>query len=404
MIEPPRSPESSDALEWRNVPLSEIATTDRQAVKPEELLGTELYVGLKNITIGGQFENVTTAREADLKSTKFVFTKDHVLYGKLRPYLSKIAAPTFEGICSTDILPIRPGPHLNRRYLLHFLRTPRMVDHAASRAVGINLPRLNPKVLETFKVPLPPLNEQRRIASVLDAAEVLRAKRRQALAQLDSLTQAIFVDMFGSNRGDTWETLPVADLAASTKGAIRTGPFGSQLLHEEFMDDGPVAVLGIDNAVDNHFSWRRRRFISAEKYEDLKRYTVRPGDVIITIMGTCGRVAIVPDDIPLAINTKHLCCITLDQDRCLPEFLWACLRFHPGVLRQLGATRGAVMPGLNMGVIKRAEIPVPPIEAQERFARWKTHVEQQVVNSTTHLSCLDDLFASLQQRAFRGEL
>ena len=387
-----------------SVPLGEVATIDRKAATPDRIRGRELYIGLENITSSGEFERVFSAGEAGLKSTKFVFSEAHVLYGKLRPYLAKIAAPNFEGICSTDILPIRPGAHLDRRYLLHYLRTPGMVAHAANRAVGINLPRLSPKVLEGFEIPLPPIEEQRRIAAVLDAAEALRAKRRQALAMLDSLTGAIFIDMFGVAGGDTWETLPVAELAASTKGAIRTGPFGSQLLHEEFMDDGPVAVLGIDNAVENRFSWRQRRFISAEKYEGLKRYTVGPGDVIITIMGTCGRVAIVPDDIPLAINTKHLCCITLDQDRCLPEFLWACLRFHPGVMRQLGATRGAVMPGLNMGIIKRAEIPVPPIEAQERFARSKAHVEQQVAKSTTHLSCLDDLFVSLQQRAFRGEL
>ena len=271
-----------------------------------------------------------------------------------------------------------------------------------NRAAAV--PGLNREDAYDQRLLLPPLDEQRRIASVLDAAEALRAGRRQALAKLDSLTQAYFVNMFGANGWDAWETSPVADLAASTKGSIRTGPFGSQLLHEEFEDEGPVAVLGIDNAVNNHFTWGERRFISADKYAELKRYTVRPGDVLITIMGTCGRTAIVPDDIRLAINTKHLCCITLDRDRCLPEFLWACLRFHPGVMRQLGATRGAVMPGLNMGIIKRAEVPLPPIEVQKRFARSKENADQQVASSATHLSRLDELFASLQQRAFRGEL
>ncbi len=269
---------------------------------------------------------------------------------------------------------------------------------------GATFKEVSKKIVSGVRIQLPPIEEQRRIAAVLDAAESLRAKRRLALAKLDSLMQAIFVDMFVNGGQEPWRTSPVAELAAHERGSIRTGPFGSQLLHEEFLDDGPVAVLGIDNAVENRFLWGERRFITNEKYEDLKRYTVRPGDVLITIMGTCGRIAIVPENIPLAINTKHLCCITLDRSRCISEFLWACLRFHPKVLRQLGATRGAVMPGLNMGLIKRAEIPVPPIEIQERFANLKENVDQLVKMSESHLAVLDVQFASLQQRAFRGEL
>ena len=271
-----------------------------------------------------------------------------------------------------------------------------------NRAAAV--PGLNREDAYSQPLLLPPIEEQRRIAAVLDAVDALRAKRRLAITKLDSLTQAIFIDMFDDGKRDGWETSSVANLAAPARGSIRTGPFGSQLLHEEFVEEGPVAVLGIDNAVKNHFAWGEKRFISAEKYEQLKRYTVKPGDVLVTIMGTCGRTAIVPDDIPLSINTKHLCCITLDQDRCIPEFLWACLRFHPAVLTQLGATRGAVMPGLNMGLIKRARIPVPPIEMQERFARLKKRAEHQMKNSTAHHDYLDALLASLQQRAFRGEL
>ena len=299
---------------------------------------------------------------------------------------------------------LRPSRRVDPNYFAHYFQTEGYRNYVSRVATGTNINNLKNDHLDKIEILLPPLEEQRRIATVLDAAEALRAKRRQALAKLDSLIQAIFADMFGNGEWDTWSTYPVAELAAHEKGSIRTGPFGSQLLHEEFVDDGPIAVLGIDNAVENRFLWGERRFIANEKYEDLKRYTVRPGDVLITIMGTCGRTAIVPEDIPLAINTKHLCCITLDRSRCLPEFLWACLRFHPGVLRQLGATRGAVMPGLNMGLIKRAEIPVPPIEVQERFSKLKADVDQLVQMSESHQALLDQQFASLQQRAFRGEL
>ena len=87
-----------------SVALGDIAAIDRIAATPDQIRGRELYVGLENITSNGEFEHIASAGDAGLRSTKFVFTEAHVLYGKLRPYLAKIAAPKFEGICSTDIL------------------------------------------------------------------------------------------------------------------------------------------------------------------------------------------------------------------------------------------------------------------------------------------------------------
>ena len=117
--------------------------------------------------------------------------------------------------------------------------------------------------------------EQKRIAEMLDAADALRAKRRETLAQLDALLQSTFLDMFGDPVTSGWTMVTVEAVASSQRGAIRTGPFGSQLLHSEFVDEG-VRVLGIDNAVANEFREGEPRFITAQKYEQLRRYTVRP--------------------------------------------------------------------------------------------------------------------------------
>ena len=225
-----------------------------------------------------------------------------------------------------------------------------------------------------------------------------------ALVQLDSLTQSIFVEMFGGQQSQDWSIETIADVAAAHNGSIRTGPSGSQLLHSEFVAEG-VAVLGIDNAVANEFRWGERRFISEAKYRDLRRYTIRPGDVLITIMGTCGRCAVVPDDIPVSINTKHLCCITLNAMKCRPEFLHAFFLRHPMARAYLEQTsKGAIMSGLNMGLIKSMPIAVPPLALQQTFATRIRAVESLKANHRAALAELDALFASLQHRAFAGTL
>lgn len=295
------------------------------------------------------------------------------------------------------LLDLHPGVDID--YLYHYFNAVRDEVRAKNKQ-GVTQVNLNTDIFKNFEVPLPPLPEQRRIAAILDHADALRAKRRTVIAKLDSLTQSMFLDMFGGPDSARWPKAPLSELASS----IRTGPFGSQLLHSEFVESG-VAVLGIDNVVQNSFTWAKPRFITERKFQSLKRYAVSPADVLITIMATCGRCAIVPDNIGRAINTKHICCISLDQAKCLPAYLHACFLRHPDILRQLGVReRGAVMPGLNMQLIKELLIPLPPRTTQ---SRWKAEVEKITALSAEQsdsMAQLDSMFASLQYRAFRGEL
>ena len=391
-------------MKWSTGALDSIAILDRQSIHPLEVEAATPYLGLEHLDGDGGIDCIQTVGSASLKSNKFQFSDRHVLFGKLRPYLRKIVRPEFSGVCSTDIIPILPKEGVSRDYLFYFLRTPGTVHLATSRCSGANLPRLGPKQLASFQIPLPPLDEQKRIAGILDAADALRAKRREALVQLDTLLQSTFLDMFGEPVRSGWTMVTVETLASSQSGAIRTGPFGSQLLHSEFVDEG-IRVLGIDNAVANEFREGEPRFITAQKYEELRRYTVRPRDVLITIMGTCGRCAVVPDGICTAINTKHLCCVTLDHGRCLPEFMRAYFLEHPIARRYLErSAKGAIMSGLNMGIIKALPIPAAPLDLQRRFAAIVESVEHQKASQRAHLAELDTLFACLQSRAFRGDL
>ena len=143
----------------KQVALHDVAVIERDIVNPTAIETGTLYVGLENIQTGGRFVGVRPVDAGELASSKFAFTPQHLLYGKLRPYLAKIARPDFEGICSTDILPILPGPDLDHSYLAWLLLTPQMVALASSRATGANLPRLSPSALAELKITLPPIRD-----------------------------------------------------------------------------------------------------------------------------------------------------------------------------------------------------------------------------------------------------
>ncbi|WP_312204533.1 restriction endonuclease subunit S [Brevundimonas sp.] len=386
-------------MSWPMVKLASVADVERSSVQPDAIADGTRYLGLEHIESGGQIIGGDPIKNGDVASSKFAFSNEHVLYGKLRPYLAKIALPDFEGVCSTDILPVRPKAKLDRRYLAYFLRQPDMVAKANSLATGANLPRLSPKALEQIEIPLPPLEEQKRIAGILDQADALRRLRVRAIEKLNTLGQAVFQEMFGDPQSN-WPQVAISNV---TKDA-RTGPFGSQLLVSEFVDSG-IPVLGIDNVVQNKFLWAKERFITLQKYEQLRRYQVNPGDVLVTIMGTCGRCAVAPHDIGLAINTKHICCMTMQVEKIEPEFLRATLLWDACVLAQLGVeAKGAIMPGLNMSKIASLKFRLPPLEMQKIFIERIENIQADLIRVESATSKAEALFASLQSAAFQGKL
>ncbi|WP_427158577.1 restriction endonuclease subunit S [Aliinostoc sp. HNIBRCY26] len=278
---------------------------------------------------------------------------------------------------------------------------------------GMAQPKLNQKSLNSIAIPFPPLPEQKLIVAILHEAfegiDRAIANTEKNLANSREIFESVIqTAIFSQSDQDDCHIKTVADVVSPKKGSIRTGPFGSQLLHSEFVDEG-IAVLGIDNAVENEFKWGKRRFITPEKFRQLSRYQVKPGDVLITIMGTCGRCAIVPDDIPTAINTKHLCCITLDQKQCLPSFLHAYFLHHPIAQQYLTErAKGSIMSGLNMEIIKELPLYLPPISKQQIIFEKVNFLFQEIRKLETiyrqKIAALKELKQSILQKALTGEL
>lgn len=284
-------------------------------------------------------------------------------------------------------------------YALNALRLPEL-----NKATGV--PGLNRNDAYERKLIVPGPDEQGRLAAILDKADAIRRKREQSLSLADEFLRSAYLHLVGMKHPNFlgWQPATIESLAEDKRGSIRSGPFGSALLHSEFVNEG-VAVLGIDNAVKNKFQWAERRFITREKYEELRRYRVYPNDVIITIMGTTGRSAVVPDDIPAAITTKHLASITCDLAKVLPEFLSFAIHSDPVVIDQIrAANKGAIMDGLNLGIIRQIKIRTPPMSQQRLFVELLKTNYSVIRRMTTPTGDGSDLFASLSQRAFRGEL
>jgi type I restriction enzyme S subunit len=247
-----------------------------------------------------------------------------------------------------------------------------------AKTVGGSIPHVSAAIWKAMRIPVPPRAVQQRIVSILSASEDLKDSSEQSVELIDWFYRNLYISTFYGSNPDfmSWEPMTFRDLALEKKSSFRTGPFGSQLRHSEFISDG-VAVLGIDNVVENRFRWAQRRYISLEKYEKLKRYRVFPGDVLITIMGTVGRSCIVPADIPMSISTKHLVSITCDTSRFDPLFLSHTVIFHPDIRNQLErAGRGAIMDGLNMGIIKSLSFRAPPLDLQKQYSKKVQTIER----------------------------
>ena len=278
---------------------------------------------------------------------------------------------------------------VNARFLWHQLN-----DETSWPRSGTAQPFIKPSDVKRRLVYLPALDEQRRIAAILDKAHGLREKRQEAICLADAFVRAAYLEMSKENHGRA----TVESVLADIPNAARTGPFGSQLLVSEFTDSG-IPVLGIDNVVGNTFDWGERRFISQEKYEQLRRYTVRPGDVIITIMGTTGRVAVAPDNLPICISTKHLCTMTVDREQMCPEYLWACLRWDSEVRMQTQReSKGAIMEGWNLGIVKDLMISKPSMEVQRKFVSLLVRTNRIVSNARLASQDTGALISSLVSR------
>ena len=311
------------------------------------------------------------------------------------------ALDDYEGGFGAFCKVLRPGPNVDPAYFAHFFRTPKYRQRVSALAGGVNINNLRNEHLNEMQIPLPPLPEQRRIAEILDKVDALRAKRRASLAQLDTLTQSIFLDMFGdpATNPKGW---PIEPLKNCTE-RIQIGPFGS-LLHQEDYVDGGIPFVNPKHIQNGAIEVGSGESVTARKYAQLGAYHLRSGDVVMGRRGEMGRCAIVEESSGALLCGTGSLFIRPDNLRTGSLFLFATLSNASLKSRLERLSLGQTLPNLNSRIVEQLDIPLAPLALQRDFAQRVAGAKALAATQDTSLSVLNNLFAAIQHRAFRGEL
>lgn len=392
-------------------PLSAIGDVVDQVVswQPErdDPDGTFTYIDLG--AVDQEAKIVTGARElacseAPSRARQLVHAGD-VLVSTVRPSLNGVAHVPMEfdgATASTGFCVLRPrASRLDGRYLYQWVKSPGFVGDMVRKATGASYPAVSDRIVWESKLPLPPLPEQQRIAGILDKADALRAKRRAALAQLDTLTQSIFLDMFGdpATNPKGWSTCRLGSLVEINPRASSTG-YG--LKADERVSFVPMAAV----------SESERRIVRYEARavsEVAKGYTsFKRGDVLVAKITPCfenGKACMttdMPTEYGYGSTEFH---VFRAQDELLASFVLHLLCLRPvragGERAMTGAAGQKRVPANYFADML---VPHPSRAVLAAFGQVLKLVGQIERHLQAERGRLDELFVSLQHRAFRSEL
>jgi len=291
-------------------------------------------------------------------------------------------------------------------YLKRVLGTNRAKQHYLRFAGGGVQINLSKEDLLSLEIPLPPIEEQRRIAAILDKADGVRRKRKEAIRLTEELLKSTFLEMFGDpvTNPKGWEVKTIEDITVNQKGAIKRGPFGGALKKDIFIQAG-FLVYEQYHALNNDFSFERY-YISEDKFEEMKGFEVKPGDIIISCSGVyLGKLAIVPENAKPGIINQALLRITLNQRKMNNYFFLYHFSHESFRDKFFAANRGSGVPNFPpISEFKTFPFIVPPIEDQNKFSARLQQIQGFQSKAYESIKESENLFNSLLQRAFRGEL
>lgn len=268
---------------------------------------------------------------------------------------------------STDNFVLETNSILKPKYLYYFLRKNNL-SILSNGFKGSGLKHISKDYVGKIDISLKTIDHQNQIIKILDDLNGLILNEEKNIEKYNTLIKSRFNEMFGKET-----TKKVGDICSSFK----IGPFGSALHKYEIKDKGYAFVLGTDNAVKNDFAFDGIRYIDKEKYEVLEKYKAVSGDVIMSMMGTVGRVAVVPETLGTAIISSHLCILRTNPEIMSPDFFQTAFSRDDDIQNQISGIRnGSIMNGFNLKIVKSFDMKCPSLERQGDFLNFKHLIDK----------------------------
>ena len=346
------------------VKLGDIANQDRTIVSANSRdTGKRPYLGLEQIEAQTGRILSYQANGVEGISTTFAFDNRHILYGKLRPYLNKVALPDIEGRCSTEIIPLLPQG-VDREFLALLLRKDEVVAAAMSAKTGSRMPRADMDELFKIEVTIPDsIDEQRRIATKLyaqlaavdEVRKAVNAQAKDVQKIIPAILKSAFKDVEHAKR------VRIGDAARTTSG---TTPERSR---KDYWEPPKYPWIKTGEVVFKPILTTEEK-VSEKAFRECSLPLLPPGTVLIAMYGqgkTRGQSAV----LEVEATTNQACFAILPNDAFDPEYLQFWLRHSYEALRTLSEARGGNQSNLNGSILNDFEVPLISIEQQRDIAQ-----------------------------------
>lgn len=396
---------------WKVVRLGDVCFLRAEGVQPSDNPHM-LYVGLEHIDSGDP-HLTRWGFASEVSSSKSKFYAGDVVYGKLRPYLDKGILAEFEGICSTDILVIRPRECLASEFLAYQIHTGEFLEHATRTMRGVNHPRTSWSSLATFEFPLPPLPEQRAIARTLRAVQdAIQARRREAMLERErkaALTQHLFTH---GTRGEARKQTKIGEVPESWQ-VTRLGE-GCEFLQygtsERCDDDASgIPVLRIPNVIGGKVDTNDLKYINLPQ-DVIDRLRLAVGDLLFVRTNGrreyTGRCAVFNDELPEPLFASYLIRARLRLEMLLPAFVQLYTMTSKGQEYLSGRASNAADGKFNINTqtIKNALVPLPSLDEQWEIAGVAHSCDAKIAALEHEGAALDELFRAMLEELMAGRL